>query len=100
MEKDGKGKKSAATEIEKNFNNLLNKIKSNEKDTKELESIKIVNASEVALESNKHCYLVQVECASEKDLKKVNQLLVKKFEEHFSTPVVIIPAKKRINGNL
>ena len=100
MEKDGKGKKSVATEIEKNFNNVLNKIKSNEKDTKELESIKIVNASEVALESNKHCYLVQVECSSEKDLKKVNQLLVKKFEEHFSTPVVIIPAKKRINGNL
>ena len=88
------------TEIEKNFNNELNKIKNNEKDVKELESIKIVNASEVALEGNKHCYLVQVECASEKDLKKVNRLLTKKLEDHFSTPVVIIPAKKRINGNL
>ena len=101
MQKDSKTKsKPTVTEIEKNFNNELNKIKNNEKDIKELESIKIVNASEVALEGNKHCYLVQVECASEKDLKKVNTLLTKKLEDHFSTPVVIIPAKKRINGNL
>ena len=102
MEKDKNQSKakSNVTEIEKNFSNLLSKIKSNEKEMKELESIKIANASEVALEGNKHCYLVQVESSSEKDFKKASPLLVKKFEEHFSTPVVIIPAKKRINGNL
>ena len=56
MQKDSKTKsKPTVTEIEKNFNNELNKIKNNEKDIKELESIKIVNASEVALEGNKHC---------------------------------------------
>ena len=98
MEKDSK-KKTQETELEKNCINLLNKIKSNEKDTKELDSIKIVNASEVAVEGNKNCILIQVE-APEKDLKKVNHLLSSKFEEQFSTPVVIIPAKKRINGNL
>ena len=100
MEKTQNKNKQNVSEIGKKFTDLLKNIQSSEKDVPELEKINIATASEVAIEGGKHCYLVQVETPSEKDLKKVNGLLVKKFEEHFSNPVVVIPAKKRINGKI
>jgi small subunit ribosomal protein S7e len=100
MEKTQNKNKQNVSEIVNKFTNLLKNIQSSEKDVPELEKINIATASEVAIEGDKHCYLVQVETPSEKDLKKVNGLLVKKFEEHFSNPVVVIPAKKRINGKI
>ena len=47
---------------------------------------------------NKRCYLVQVNEASVKNLHNVHSELVKKLEENFSTPVVIVPFRNKING--
>ena len=93
--------KSGASEIEKTIIKAFEKIKSSSEELKrDLESIKVENASEVPTGEGKHCYLVQMSAANAKDLKKVHNVLVKQFEENFSTPVVIIPYKKRINGKL
>jgi len=96
-----KGKKEKVTEMEKNFQNTLNSIISSEKDNKkELEGVKIENAREVEIEKGERCFLVCVNTADEKDLRKVHPTLIKKFEEQFSAPVALIPAKKRVNGKL
>ena len=100
MEKDSKKSKQTVSDFQKHFSNLLAKIQSEDSSNESLKGLKIAIASEIPLEGNKLCYLIQVECANEKDLKKVNTTLVKKFEEHFSNPVVIIPAKKRVNGKI
>ena len=65
-----------------------------------IQSIKIDNAAEVPTSDNKRCFLVQVSEDSTTTLKKVHQELVKKLESRFSNPVVIVPNRKRINGNL
>ena len=96
-----KGKKEKVTEIEKNFQNTLNSIVNSEKENKkELEGLKIENAKEVQVEKGERCYLVRVKTNDERDLKKVHSTLVKKFEEQYSAPVALIPAKKRVNGKL
>ena len=100
MEKDSKKSKQTVSDIQKNFSNLLSKIQSEDRENEALKGLKIANASEISIEGSKLCYLIHVDCANEKDLKKVNTSLVKKFEEHFSNPVVIIPAKKRVNGKI
>ena len=100
MEKTQNKNKQTESDITNTFKDLLKKIQSTEKDTPELKNINIATSSKIAIEGNKHCYLVQVETPSEKDLKKVNGILVKTFEEHFSNPIVVIPAKKRINGKI
>ena len=100
MEKDSKKSKQTVSDIQKNFSNLLSKIQSEDKENEALKGLKIANASEISIEGSKLCYLIHVDCTNEKDLKKVNTSLVKKFEEHFSNPVVIIPAKKRVNGKI
>lgn len=93
--------KQTVTEIEKNLGNLLVKLQTSENELKaELEKVTIEAASEIVIESGKRCYLVKVACPSIKDLKKVQPLLVKKFEDHFSTPVVIIPSKNKIDGKV
>ena len=49
---------------------------------------------------NKKCYLVQVNESSAKNLQNVHADLVKKLESHLSAPVLIVPFRKTINGNL
>ena len=96
-----KGKKEKVTEMEKNLQNTLSSIVSSEKDNKKLlEGVKIENAREVEIEKGERCFLVCVNTADEKDLRKVHPTLIKKFEEQFSAPVALIPAKKRVNGKL
>ena len=99
---DKSGKKEKVSELDKNFQKTLQEIASNEKDFKtELEGMEIKHAREVSIEDGKnHCYLIQVSTKNEKDLKKVQQTLSKKLEDHFGKPVSIIPEKKRVNGNL
>ncbi len=98
MDKD---KKEKVTEIEKNFQTTLNSIINTEKENKkELEGLKIENAKEVQVEKEEKCYLIRINTTQENDLKKVHPTLIKKFEEQFSVPVAIIPAKKRVNGKL
>ena len=101
MDKGDKGKKEKLTEIEKNFQTTLKSIINTEKDhKKELEGLEIENAKEVQVEKDEKCYLVRLNSNNENDLKKVHPTLIKKFEEQFSVPVAIIPAKKRVNGKL
>lgn len=86
-------------EVAKNLTTALQSIEDPDL-KKDLQSIKIDNAAEVPTSDNKRCFLVQVSEDSIPTLKKVHQELVKKLESKFSNPVVIVPNRKRINGNL
>ena len=102
----GKAKNSSSrqneTDITKNFSNHLSKLKIENKDMKILEKISICRASEIDIdkEKKKHCFLVFLNSPSQAAFKEVHQFLLKKFEENFTTPVVLIPERNRINGNL
>ena len=98
MKKEG-SKKSKVTEIEKNVSISLDKIKDSEKDHKsELETINLEHANEVDIGNGQKCYLVQISTTNVAGFKKVHSLLTKKLEDHLSSIVVLIPAKKRVNG--
>ena len=99
MSKKEGSKKGAASEIQKNVSNALEKIKDSEKDHKsELETLKIEHSNEVKMEDDQKCYLIQISTQNLAGFKKVHSLLTKKLEEHLSNPVIIIPARKRVNG--
>ena len=99
MSKKEGSKKGAVSEIQKNVSNALEKIKDSEKDHKaELENLKIEHANEVQFDEEQKCYLIQISTQNLTGFKKVHSLLTKKLEEHLSNPVIIIPARKRING--
>lgn len=93
-------KKQQMTDIAKNVISYVEKLKANEKElTSEFQSLKVENVAEVKLAEDKDtCYLIHISAQDEKSLRKINALLVKKMEEHLAKPVVIIPAKKQING--
>jgi len=93
-------KKSKVNETQKSVSAALDKIKDSEKDHKaELDPIKLEHANEVDMGEGQKCFLVQISTTNVAGFKKVHSLLTKKLEEHLSNPVVIIPAKKRVNGN-
>jgi len=103
MQSDKLSNKNRATvnEITKNLTTVLSRIQENDQSIKkDLENLKIENANEISVGSDKRCYLVQVNEASVKSLHNVHTDIVKKLEEHFSTPVVIVPYRKKINGKL
>ena len=103
MQSDKLSNKNRATvnEITKNLTTVLSRIQENDQSIKkDLETLKIENANEISVGSDKRCYLVQVNEASVKNLHNVHSEIVKKLEEHFSTPVVIVPHRKKINGKL
>lgn len=92
---------STVNEITKNLTTVLNRIQDSDANLKKgLEHVKVENASEIQVDNNKRCYLVQVDEANIKNLQSVHSEVVKKLEDHFSTPVVIVPARKKINGKL
>lgn len=86
-------------EVAKNLTTALQAIQDPDL-KKDLESIKIDNAAEVMTSDNKRCFLVHVSEDSTPTLKKVHQELVKKLEHKFSNPVIIVPNRKKIDGNL
>ncbi len=99
MSKKEGSKKGAVSEIQKNVSNALEKIKDSEKDHKaELESLKIEYANEIPMDKDKKCYLIQISTQNLAGFKKVHSLVTKKLELHLSNPVIIIPARKRVNG--
>lgn len=103
MQSDKLSNKNRATvnEITKNLTTVLTRIQENDQNLKkDLENLKIENANEISIGSDKRCYLVQVNESSVKNLHNVHTDIVKKLEEHFSTPVVIVPFRKKINGKL
>ena len=98
MKKEG-SKKSKVTEVEKNVSTLLEKIKDSEKDHKsEVESIKFEHANQVDMGEGQKCYLVQISTSNLAGFKKVHSSLTKKLEDNLSDSVILIPAKKRVNG--
>ena len=102
MQSDKLSNKNRQTvnEITKNLTNLLARIQENDQGLKkDLENLKIENANEIAV-GDKRCYLVQVNESSVKSLHNVHSEITKKLEDHFSTPVVIVPFRKKINGKL
>lgn len=103
MQSDKVGNKngSRVNEITKNLTTVMTRIQDSDQNLKKgLENVKIENASEIQVDNNKRCYLVQVNESSVKNLQSVHGDVVKKLEDHFSTPVVIVPARKKINGKL
>ena len=99
MSKKENQKKEVKSEIEKNIINALEKIKDSEKEHKaELEPLKIEHANEIKMSDDKKCYLIQISTQNLPGFKKVHSLLTQKLEEHLSNAVMIIPARKRVNG--
>jgi small subunit ribosomal protein S7e len=102
MQSDKLSNKNRQTvnEITKNLTTVLSRIQdSDPKIKKDLENLKIENTNEISV-GDKRCYLIQVNEASVKNLHNVHSEIVKKLEDHFSTPVVIVPFRKKINGKL
>lgn len=96
-----KGTKAKAQtgDLTKTLTQALQHIKDPEL-KKEVEGIKIRNAAEIHTAENKKSYLVQVSAASEKTIHNAHATIVKTLESKLSSSVVIVPARKRINGNL
>ena len=99
MSKKENQKKGTVSEIQKNVSTALEKIKDSEKEHKaELEPLKIEHANEIQMSENQKCYLIQISTNNLAGFKKVHSLLTKKLEQHLSNTVMIIPARKRVNG--
>ena len=98
MQKDVSNKKTL-NDVAKNLTAALHSV-SDPDLKKDFESIKIDNAAEVMTSDNKRCFLVQVSEDSLKIVHRVHEELVKKIESKFHNPVVIVPNRRRINGNL
>lgn len=93
--------RATVNEITKNLTTVLTRFQDNEPSLKkDLEALKIESANEISVGENKRCYLVQVNESSIKNLHNVHSDIVKKLEDHFATPVVIVPFRKKINGKL
>ena len=99
MSKKENQKKGTVSEIQKNVSTALEKIKDSEKDHKaELEPLKIEHANEIQMNDDQKCYLIQISTQNLAGFKKIHSLLTKKLEDHLSNTVMIIPARKRVNG--
>ena len=99
QEKSGKQNKAQSGDLTKTLTSAIQQIQDPEL-KKDLEKIKIENAAEIQTSDNKKCYLVQVSSDCEKSLQKAHGEIVKKLEGKLSSSVVIVPARKKINGNL
>ena len=89
-----------SNETQKIVSTAFEKIKDSEKEHKaDLEPIKIEHSNEVQMSDDQKCYLIQISTTNLAGFKKVHSLLTKKLEESLSNPVILIPAKKRVNGN-
>ena len=95
-----KERSQKVNETQKFVTNALDKIKDQEKEHKaELDSLQIEHANEVTMnDENNKCYLIQIASSNLATFKKIHPLITKKFEEQLSSPVIIIPSRKRVNG--
>ena len=69
------------------------------KEMTELESITIERANEIAVEKSNRCFLVFLNTPNPAAFKTRHEFLIKKFEDNFSAPVILVPYRKRVNGN-
>ena len=92
-------KKTKISQIQKDVTDAFVKIKESEKEHKaDLDQIQIEHAKEIEMTDDKKCCLIQVSTNNMSNLKKIHSLLSKKLEENLSIPVILIAAKKRVNG--
>jgi len=99
QEKSGNKNKAQSGDLTRTLTTTLLHIQDQEV-KKEIEGIKVENAAEIQSSDSKKCYLVQVSSDSEKNLHKAHASIVKAFETKLSSSVVIVPARKKINGKL
>jgi small subunit ribosomal protein S7e len=101
QDKVGNKGRGNINEITKNLTTVLSRFQdTDQKLKKDLENVKVEVANEIAVGNDKRCYLVQVNESSVKNLQNIHADIVKKLEDHFNTPVVIVPYRKTINGKL
>jgi small subunit ribosomal protein S7e len=100
QDKIGEKNRQIVDEITKNLTNVLSRIEdSNPQLKKDLANLKIEQTKEIAV-NDKRCYLVRVNESAVKNLHNVHSEIVQKLEEHFSTPVIIVPLRSKIDGKL
>lgn len=100
-EKAGGKPKTHVSDITKTLTNALHYIQDKDPELKkETQNIKIENAAEIQTADSKKAYLVHVSKESLPSLLKAHSEIVKKLESKLSHPVVIVPTRKPINGNL
>ena len=100
-DKSGGKAKNQSGDITRTLTNALQQIQDKDPELKkDIQGIKVENAAEIPTSDNKKCYLVHVASDSVDSLHKVHSEVVKKLEGKLSNPVVIVPTRKRINGNL
>ena len=100
-EKAGGKAKTHVNDITKTLTNALHHIQDKDPELKkETQNIKIENAAENQTADSKKAYLVHVSKESLPSLQKSHSEIVKKLESKLSHPVVIVPTRKPINGNL
>ena len=93
--------KTTVTEITKSLNTVFHRIQESDPNLKaDLEGLKIESATEISIGDKNKCLLIKVNENSVKSLKKVHQEVVRRLEQHFSEPVVIVPERKKTNGNI
>ena len=51
------------------------------------------------MNDDQKCYLIQISTQNLSGFKKVHSLLTKKLEEHLTSTVIVIPARKFKKGN-
>lgn len=101
MQNEKGGKATQSGDITRTLTNTLQQIQDKDPELKKsLEAIKIENGAELPTTDNKKCYLVHVSSTSQDALNKAHSNMVKKLEQKLGHSVVIVPARKRINGNL
>ena len=100
-EKQGTKPKTTVNEITKKLTTVLHKIQEADQNIKaDIEALKIENANEIQTDRVNKCLLIQVSESSTKTLQKIHSELVKRLEDNFSYPVVIVPSRKTTNGNI
>ena len=101
QDKQNNKSSSSNNEITKNVNNVLTRLQDSDQNLKKvLADVKVETAAEVQVGDNKRAYLIQVNEDSAKNLQSVHADVVKRLEDHFNVPVVIVPARKKVNGKL
>ncbi len=100
QEKQSSKGKTTVNEITKKLATVIHKIQEADQNIKaDVEALKIETANEIVIDNKNKCLLIQVSENSIKNLQKIHSELVKKLEEQFSTPVIVVPQRKTTNGN-
>jgi small subunit ribosomal protein S7e len=93
--------KTTVNDLTKNVNTQLHKIQESDPNLKaDLEGLKVESASEILVGDKNKCLLVKVNQNSIKNLQRIHGEVVKRLEQQFSEPVVIVPERKVTNGNI